>query len=475
MHLKTLKNRWFGDRYFYQAVLTIAVPIMIQSGITTFVNMLDNIMVGQVGTLPMSGVSISNQLMMIFNLAVFGCNAAAGIFGAQFYGKGDRKGVRNCFHFKLMVTVLVSIVGITVLGLFGRNLISLYLNPETNSAADMAATMEYAREYMLIMMIGLPAFTLSQAFSSSIRESGETVIPMTSSITAVLVNFVGNYVLIFGHFGFPKLGIAGAAIATVISRFVELTVIIFRSLRRREQFWFYDDGLKNFGVPAELAEKIIKRGTPLVINEVLWSVGLAAIMQCYSTRGLNAVAAININQTIHNVFSITNMATGQAIAIMVGQKLGANLISEAVDTNRKLIVFAGLLTAVMGCLMFITAPLFPGFYNTSDEVRQLASQLLRVTSLMLPVGALYNAAYHTLRSGGRTFITFLFDSVYTCTVNLTLAFILTRFTDLGILSVYIYVQLADVLKVIIGMILVHKGIWIRNLVDGKSDDEKEAV
>ena len=464
MRIEKHESRWFGNADFYRAVMMIAIPIMIQQGITTFVNMLDNIMVGQVGTLPMSGVSISNQLIMIFNLAVFGSNAAAGIFGAQFYGKQDRKGVRDCFHFKLMSAGFMSLLGITILVLFGRNLIGLYLGSEANSPADAAAAMEYARRYMLIMLAGLPFFSLSHVFATSIRESGETVLPMQASITAVLVNFVGNYILIFGHFGFPKLGIAGAAIATVLSRIVEFLVIFLRSFRRRDQFWFYDDAFRHFGVPADLIGKIIHRGAPLVFNEILWSTALAAIAQCYSTRGLNAVAAININQTIHNLFAITNMATGNAIAIMVGQKLGANMIEEAVDTDRKLIVFACLMTAVMGLLLFIAAPLFPRFYNTSEEVRELASNLLRITGIMMPVGSLYNSTYHTLRSGGRTFLTFLFDSFYSAAISLPIAFVLSRFTDLNILMVFLCVQLADIPKVIFGLTLVSKRIWVRNLV-----------
>ncbi len=465
------RNRYIGDAAFYKTVMIVIMPIMVQQGITTFVNMLDNIMVGRVGTLPMSGVSISNQLMMIFQLAVFGANNAAGIFGAQFYGKQDRKGVRDCFHFKIMATFLLVGIGILILTVFGNDLISLYLNSEANTAEEIALTLGYARQYMMIMLIGLPLFTLSQAFSTSIRETGETVIPMISGMIAVFVNLVGNYVLIFGHFGFPRLGIAGAAIATVISRAVELGLTILLARRNKGQFWFLEDGLKDFGVPLSLVKDIVIRGIPLIVNEVLWSVGLAAITQCYSTRGLNAVAAVNINNTIQHVFALTNMATGNAIAILVGQKLGANEIEEAVDTDRKLIVFAAFLAVIMGALLFVSAPVFPRFYNTSAEVKETAQTLLRITGILMVVGTLYNSSYYTLRSGGRTFITFLFDGVYTCCVTLPVAYLLTRMTDLGIVMVYLAVQGADILKVILGLTLVHKQVWVRNLVK----EERTAV
>ena len=458
------KDKYFGDLTFYKTVMAVIIPIMIQQGITTFVNMLDNIMVGRVGTLQMSSVSISNQLLMIFQLAVFGANNAAGIFGAQFYGKKDKKGVRDCFHFKIMITVLVTGFGILIMTLFGKQLIGLYMNSDSNSAADVSAAMSYARQYMLIMLAGLPMFTLSQAFSSSIRETGETVIPMISSMCAVFINLIGNYILIFGHFGFPRLGIAGAAIATVFSRMVELCLIAFLAYRGRERFWFMEKVLQGFNIPLSLVRDIITRGIPLVVNEVLWSVGLAAIAQCYSTRGLGAVAAVNINNTIQHVFAITNMATGNAIGILVGQKLGANKIEEAVDTDRKLIVFAVILASLMGSLLFMFSPIFPSFYNTTEEVRRTAGILLKISGIMMPVGTIYNSCYYTLRSGGRTFITFLFDGAYTCTVTLGLAFLLSRFTNMDIILIFLFVQLADIPKILLGLTLVHRGIWIRNLV-----------
>ncbi len=457
-------KKWIGSREFYGSVLALAVPIMIQNGITTFVNMLDNIMVGQVGTLPMSGVSITNQLLMIFNLAVFGANNAAGIFGAQFYGKGDRDGVNNCFHFKFMVSVLITVLGILIFLLFGERLVDLYMDKNANTAEEIALTMNYALTYMRIMLVGLPAFTMMNAVSSSVRETGETKIAMRASIIAVLINFVGNYILIFGHFGFPKLGIVGAAIATVISRFSEFLLIMRGTLKQADRFYFIKDMKNILRVPASLAKDIIRKGTPLVVNEVMWSTALAIIAQCYSTRGLNAVAAVNINSTIQNVFMITNMAMGISISIMVGQKLGANKIEDAVDTDRRLIVFSVMLASVMGILLFMLSPVFPKMYNTGDNVRSLAENMLKITALFMPFHALYSGGYFTLRSGGKTLITFLFDGFYSMTVNVSCAYLLSRLTDLPILMIFLAVQLCELPKAVLGMYLVHKRVWVQNLV-----------
>ncbi len=463
------RSRWFGDRRFYASVFKLIIPVMIQNGITTFVNMLDNIMVGQVGTLPMSAASISNQIMMIFNLAVFGATGAIGIFGAQYYGKNDKLGVSRCYHLKVYVGLITSGLGVLILLLFGNPLIKLYMNSAANTAEDIALTMEYARTYMLIMLIGMPIFAQMSAISSTAREGGETFLPMVASVSAVLVNFVGNYTLIFGHFGAPKLGIAGAAIATVISRYVEFFILFIGTRMNREKFHFYDGFFSNMKVPGTLVRDVAIKGAPLVVNEVLWSFAIAAIAQSYSTRGLNAVAAINITHTVQSVFMITNMAMGMAISVMVGQLLGANKTEEAKDTNWKLVVFSVLASACMGIVMFAFAPLFPKLYNTSEEVRLLAQNLLKINAVYMPVSAVYNAAYSTLRSGGKTVITFFFDSVYSCLVNLPVAFCLSRFTRLPVLWLFLIVQGSDIPQAILGLYLVKKGVWVQNLV---GTDEK---
>ncbi len=462
MYMKIQREKWFGDRQFYRTVMAVTLPIMIQNGITSFVNMLDNIMVGQVGTLPMSGVSITNQLLMIFNITIFGVVNAAGIFGAQFVGKGDDEGHRSCTRFKILSIALVVTAWLLVFHFFGERLIGLYLNAEENSPADIALTSGYALGYLRVMLFSLPLFGAMQVFSSSIRETGETVLPMRAGIYAVIVNLCFNYILIFGRFGFPKLGIIGAALATVLSRIVELAVTVAGAVRRKYAFLFRL--FKTLRVPGSLALSILKKGTPLMVNELCWSIAMAGIAQCYSTRGLTAVAAVNINGTINNLFMIVGMAMGISISILVGQKLGASLIEEAVDLDRKMIVVSVFMSLIITVLLYLSAPLFPRLYNTSEEVRETAERLLRITALYQPIFALSHAGYFTIRSGGRTILTLLTDGVYTACVNFSLAFLLSRFTSLDVVLLYLFVQAADIPKMLISLTLVHKRVWVNNLV-----------
>lgn len=458
-------KKCFGNKEFYRTVMIVAIPLIVQQLITSFVNMLDNIMVGQTGTLQMSAVSVSNQLCLIFNLAVFGSISGAGIFGAQFAGKHDWDGVRYTLRFKLIIEILFALFGIGIFLLYGNNLISLFMNENMNTASEIAETIGYASSYIRIMTIGFLPFALSQCIGSSIRETGNTRLPMIASITAVIVNFIGNYILIFGKFGAPSLGCSGAAIATVISRFAELLMILLFAVSRKADFPFFHGVIHGFSLPVNLVKQMIVRGFPLVMNEILWSVGVAAITQCYSTRGIDALAAYNIASTITNLFIVFSIAMGDCISIMVGQKLGAGLLEEAVDTDRKLIVFSGLLSFGLGLILVASAQLFPSFYNTSDEIRTVATTLLRIAGLLLPVSSLYNACYFTMRCGGKTVITFLFDSFGTIAVSFPIAFLLSRFTSLSIIGIYFIVTAVDIYKVILGLILVNKRMWVNNLTE----------
>lgn len=218
-------KKYIGDKKFYKTVLAVALPIMLQNGITNFVSLLDNIMVGQEGKLQMSGVAIVNQLIFIFNLAIFGAVSGAGIFTSQFHGKGDEEGIRQTLRFKYIVCTVIAVAAIAIFAFFGEPLIKLFLRTEGEvfdpdlAAREMAETLGYGKQYLAVMLIGLIPFAISQALSGTMRETEHTVSPMVAGLIAVAVNCIGNYILIFGNFGAPKLGVVGAAIATVASRF----------------------------------------------------------------------------------------------------------------------------------------------------------------------------------------------------------------------------------------------------------------
>lgn len=461
--MTSIRKKLIGDRDFYRTILAVAVPMMIQNGITNFVGLLDNIMVGRVGTEQMSGIAIVNQLIFVFNLAIFGAISGAGIFGAQFAGCKDTKGVRHTFRFKLYLCGLLTLIGMLLFIFRGEQLILLYLHGEGNDAA-LNAALSYGKEYLFVMLFGLVPFVIEEVYTSTLRECGETMMPMRAGIVAVVVNLVFNYLLIFGKFGFPKMGVVGAAIATVLSRYVQMAIVIWWTHVHTDRMPFIVGAYRSFKIPMNLTNKIMVKGTPLMVNELLWSAGVSAMMQCYSMRGLDVVAALNISNTISNLFNVVFISMGGAISIILGQLLGAGKMDEAKDSSIKLIAFSVLSCVVIGAVLICVAPFFPKMYNTTEHVKELAAWFLRIAAICMPFQAFMNAAYFTLRSGGKTIITFLFDSAYLWCASIPVAYVLSRYTGLHILPLYLLCQSMDLVKCIIGFILVKKGIWLHNIV-----------
>ncbi len=460
-----MRQHLLDNRAFYRKTLSIALPIIVQNGITNFVSLLDNIMVGQIGTAQMSGVSIVNQLLFVFNLCIFGATSGAGIFTAQYFGSGDQKGVRYTFRFKVIAGLLLTAFGISVFLLAGEPLISLYLKGEGNPQ-DAIYSLQYGKKYLLVMLWGLPAFSLTNAYAGTLRESNQTMVPMIAGIVAVLTNLGLNYVLIFGRFGFSAMGVQGAALATVISRYVELAIVAGWVHLNSEKNPFICGAFRSLHIPGRLLKQIMLKGMPLLINEALWSVGIATQSQIYSTISLNVVAAQNISNTLYNLGSVVFLSLGNVVAIIMGQMLGANRPKEEIrDANRKLITIDVLSCLLFGGIVIALSGVFPKLYNTEPAIRQLATSLIIISACFMPFNAYAHATYFTLRAGGKTITTFLFDSCFVWVICIPVIYCLSRFTNLSILPIFAICHCLELIKCLIGSLMLHSGSWIRNITN----------
>lgn len=337
--LTHFKEKYIGSASFYKRYLCLALPMILQNAITNLVSFLDNIMVGQLGTEPMSGVAIVNQLIFVYNLAIFGAVSAASIFGAQYFGKGNHKGHMHSFRFKLYASLAMTGATILLFMTKGSTLISLYLTDTTGSGATEAA-LQYGLEYLAIMMIGLIPFAINQSYATNIKETGQTLTPMIASFAAVGINAVLDYILIFGLGPIPKMGVIGAALATVIARYIEALIVIVWAHMNRAKNRYLEGAYRGFGIPKAEFKAILIKGLPLMLNEVFWAAGMTTVTQCYSVRGLEVIAGLNIATTITNLFNIIYIQLGGCISIVVGQYLGAGKLKEAKDADNKMIVFS---------------------------------------------------------------------------------------------------------------------------------------
>ncbi len=378
--------------------------------------------------------------------------------------KGNEEGVRQTFRFKFLFCIFFALFGVAVLGLFNEQLIGLYLN-EGSAEGDLALTLSYGKDYLWIMLIGLLPFVVTQTYGSTLRETEKTVLPMTAGFIAVGLNCIGNYILIFGNFGAPALGVRGAAISTVASRFLEVGILVVTVWVKRQRYPFIVKAYRHlFRIEKKLVSDIFRKGMILLVNEAFWAGGISALAQCYSQRGLAVVAGYNISSTVTNVFNISYMALGTSIGIIVGKYLGAKDFERAVDEDRKLIAFSVLVGVLMGAVMAAFSSFFPNIYNTTEEAKEIARQFMLVTACMMPIYSFQNACYFTLRSGGKTFITFLYDSAFIWTFGFPVVLLLVRLTTLPILHIYLVVCAMDVIKSVFGYILLKKRIWLNQLI-----------
>ena len=457
-------KEYIGNKSFYKMSLGIAVPMMVQNLISNFVSLLDNVMVGKLGTEDMSAVSIVNQLYFVFTLALFGAVSGAGIFTSQFHGKKDDEGIRYTIRFKTATVLLLTVIAALVFFFGGDFLVGLFLH-ESDGTSSLELTAAIAKKYLNIIIIGLFPFAISNIFSSTLRETGQTVIPMVTGFVAVFINCFLNYVLIFGKFGAPALGAEGAAIATVIARYVECFVFVIYTLKKKKEFPFFKGAFKTLYIPKTLLKNIIAKGTPLLINEFLWAAGMSVLSMSYSLHGIAVVAGYSISSTVVNLLSISFQALGSSISIIAGKLLGAGKFDEAISAVKKMFAFTLFASLLVGVSIFFASKPILLLYNTSQEAKDYAEYFMKTAAFVAPINAIAHASYFTLRSGGKTMVTFLFDSVFLLGCVVPFAFILHYAFHLSIFIIFPLVQYTDLIKDAVGLTLIKKKVWVNNIVD----------
>ena len=460
----SLRQKYLAEGAYYKKVLLLIIPMILQAAVTNFVSLLDNIMVGQIGTLQMSGVSIVNQYVFVFNITLFGAVSGAGIYGAQFFGKGDAKGHKYSVRFRILIAAVICLVFMALFLGVPKLLIGLFLSKD--DAAEMVqATLGYGLRYMRIIVLSMIPFAIGQVYGSAVKECGETRIPMGAAFVAVAVNLFLDYALIFGKFGLPEMGVAGAAWATVVAKCIEAAIIVIWAHLHPEKNPYIPGLYRGFGIPREMFAAIFRKSIPLLLNEFFWALGMSVVAQCYSVRGLDVVAARNIASTINNLCNVIYVQMGVGVGILLGQLLGAGLHAEAKVRKDHLSAFSFLLSVIVALIMVPIALVFPSVYKTEREIRALATIFILIQAGATPLWSYTNFCYFVLRSGGKTGITFFFDFVYTWAIMIPLAAVLSYFTSLDIRWVFGIVTFAELIKVVLGFFLVRTGKWVNTIVE----------
>lgn len=447
-------SKYIGNKAFMRTAMLVGIPLMIQQLITGSVNLIDNLMVGQLGDAAIGGVAAVNRFYMIAQFGANGIVAAGTIFIAQYYGAGNNVKMKESFRFVVTTAVLIMTIFFILVFSFPEVILSFF----TTDATIIKTGAMYAR---LVSFSYIPiALTLSM--SGAMRSIGETKMPLIASATAVIINTILNYCLIFGKFGFPQLGIRGAAYATLVARIIEMMILIY--FLNKYEFAFKTKIKDIFHIPTSLSKKIMIKAAPLATNEILWSAGMATLFKFYSTRGPEVMSGFSIASTIGDIFFVLFGGMAAASTVLISQPLGANKLDEAKQHGYQLIGFSFVLSFIFSSLMFCASFYIPSLYkNVSVDALAIAENMLRIQSFMFAIYVLNTQNYFILRAGGDTKSTLILDSVFMWLINVPVVGLLAYYSPLGIYGLYLAGQSTDFVKLIFGYVLVKKENWVKNL------------
>jgi putative MATE family efflux protein len=357
---------------------------------------------------------------------------------AQYYGAKNQSKLNQTYRITLYAALLVAFIAFVIFSLADTFLIQIFTtNPVTIGLAE---------DYISIIRWGLFGFAISIAISSSLRVVGITKPLLWISVFTIVLNTILNALLIFGLFGFPELGVIGAAIATAIARFAEAALSLWYMWRRQNVFKW--DWTRIFAVEFSLIKAIMIIGFPLLLNEIFWSVGQTTFLYAYSTRGDGALAAMNITNSISQITFVLFQALGTASAVFVGNKLGENELAEAQANAKRLVFAAAIVAAAVGLLQFMLSGLFTDFYSISEITKSWAIFNIRVNALFVPLYTMNVTLFFIIRSGGDTKSTLLMDSGFMWLVAVPVALTLAFFTALPITWMFLIVQGTEFFKVL---------------------------
>jgi len=446
----------FGDKKFFKALARIAVPIALQQLVTSSVNLLDVLMVGQMGEVSIASLGLSNQVFFLLTVILFGASSGIAIFSAQFWGKRDVKNIRKVLGIGLSISLVISFLFSVAVLFFPERVLGFY----TNDADVIALGSQYLR---IVGLCYIPT-SISYMFLSVLRSTENVKLPTAVSVFALSMNILLNYMLIFGNFGMPALGVRGAAIGTAVSRTVEFLAMVFFAYRLKTPVAAKISEL--FDYDWVFFKKILQTSLPALLNEGVWSFGITTYNSIYGHIGTEAIAAVNINSTIESMAFVVFIGMAHASAIMIGNKIGAGNGDVAYEYGQRFIrlgIAGAVITGLM--LIFLRTPIL-SLYNISAESFFYSRRLLlffsftlwiRVTNMIIFIGV--------LRSGGDTRFCLFTETMAVWLVGVPAAFIGANVFHLPVYYVYLLAALEEVTKLTVIFRRFRTRKWINDLTE----------
>ncbi len=455
--IKEYKN----NKRFYKNLFIITLPIVLQNLIASSLNMLDTMMIGKVGEIELASVGIANQYYFLFTLLILGIVGGCGVLIAQLWGKNDRDNIKKVLSKSLIISLLISIIFALVGFMIPEKIMAIF-----NKDASVVAI---GSEYMRITVISYIFTGISFIFVSALRSVENTKLPMFASLLGLIVNGILNYALIFGNFGMPELKIEGAAIATLIARICECSMILFAV--------YFKDKVLNIkvsdirGLSKNLTKTLSTVTMPIVLNEACWGLGNVTYIAIYARIGTRATASMQICSTIMNLFMIIAYGLACAAVVIIGNEIGANREDIAIESSNKIAKLSIIISLVLGMILFILAKPIISFFNVSDEVKLASTYILYVFSMIMTV-KVYNMVMIVgiLRGGGdATYGSILQGTTLWC-IGIPLAFIAAFVLHLPVYFVVACTAIEELVKVLFMIKRFKSFKWIKNMVNDNSDE-----
>ena len=458
--MKNILSYLKWDRVFFKNVLYITVPILLQSVVGQSLHLIDSVMVSLLGDAAYAGVAQANRFTMVINVILFGVATGSAIYLAQFWGSKEIHKMKQSLGLGLSWGLGISLI-MGLVGFFATDaVISLFLKPG-----------ESFNQAIIYLKTVSPAFiivAISNSYASVLKAEEKTKYPMMAGVVSMLLNTLLNYVLIMGNFGFPKLGVLGAALATLIASIVGMLMNIYYAFKKSESG---NANLKElFAFDKGFVKKFNKTASPVILNETLWSLGIAVYSMFFGMRGDTAASAIGVFNNLDGLTFIIIYAIVGATSIIVGKELGAGKKDTAILYAKRLTAGAVLFSIITAVIAFIFRyPLFSMFGTLSQQTLDFAMTMF-VISLCISWIRSFNSILIVgiFRAGGDTIASLLIDVVFLWFVAIPVLGLATKFTNLPVSVLYLFTLIDEMLKFIFGMRRFKSGKWAKTLTDKAS-------
>lgn len=449
------KKTYITNKAFLITLLTLSLPIAFQNLINTTLNAIDNIMIGSLGSDIIAAVGFTNQIFLILSTLLFGVCTGCCIFIAQFFGKQDMENLKRSIAINMIGSIIISVIFTFLATVIPTKLLSVFTYDDS--------VIEYGRQYITIVAISYIPMAVSFTFSSAMRSIGKSHIPLFISILSLFINAFFNYVFIFGKFGAPVLGVRGAAVATVMARIVE---VILNVTIVYTKFPIIQINISHItSITADFLKRFLKIILPVILNEGIWSVGIAIYSAIFGHMSTDAVAAVNITKVLENMMMVFLMGLGNGAGIMIGQKIGAGDEENAVKYADTFTVIIPIVSLVFCAVMLLIRPLFLSFYTVEPDIKQLTHELIAISCIMIPFkGFNYVHIVGSMRSGGDTVVSLFVDTLGVWGISIPLMLITGTWLGLDVKIVYFCSLSEEFVKAFIVFLRIKSRKWIRNLV-----------